>query len=420
MDLNKNIKYLDFIRDKIDQYIAHNYSGNIKGSFIGDNLARACDDGKIFDVNFIKLQPGEKTFIMCCYPDYEELNQLSESLALNLHETDDKFRAVWNGIRRWHIEIDERLLKKGTPITVDNGSQFVAILCHELGHILNTFPLKLLWNYRMSEACSSMFYKLLMSDPGKFVVKLLLPIYVIGNSFRILISRPGHELEEIRADYMVPDQYKPFLIDYTKNHILTNAETASGIVMTHKDNDKEIKSGIQFSNQCIQLMKKRSTILSLHLESFGKLSPSKYIGEFCNFLVDAAIPNELRKQYVFMEGYQRAFEKAEGKVDAALESIKVTERDMMLLQIDIDSMKSLDDKTYVVNTICDYIEALEKEREKALKKCKDRKTMPPESLVDDRLPRLYKMKQEVMATKITTNDAPMASVYVKYPAGYEG
>lgn len=425
LKLDENIQYLDMIRDKVDASIKHGYM-KVSESFIADNLSRACSDGKRFTVTYIKLQPSEKTFIACCYPDVKELNDMTSSLMSKLNETNTHdFIKTWNSISNWHIEIDERLLQKNSPIAVDNGSQFVAILCHEIGHMLNSFPAALALNYKMNSAKANMMSKALMTNAGRVVMKLCLPMFVCVTGLRILINRPGVELTEMAADAQVPDKYKSHLIDYTERHILKYPETASGIVVTPQEYDHEQDKGIEFSRTCISMMKKRSAILKIHLSTFGKLSSSKYLGEMANFLGETVFSTDPRVNFSIMESFNRSWDMAvmesDKKLNALCESTDVTERDLLLLQVDIDGMQTLDDKAYVLNVICDYIEALQKKREKAIKKAKDITKIPIDATYEEKMKRLNQMKAQVMATKINSyTNGKEYSVYVKYPDGYEG
>lgn len=423
MKLDQNIQYLDMIRDKIDATIMRRGGiSKIPEAFIADNIARACADGKRFTVNYVDLKNSDRTFIMCCYPDVEELNEMIEPLMTKLTSGNTfELKTMWSSITKWHIEIDSRLLKKATPITVDNGSQFVAILCHELGHVINSFPFFVSSAYKMNKAVAGMFSNMMMTDMGKTVLKLCLPIFLCMNGLRIIVSRPGAELNEMAADAQVPNSYKRYLIDYTNNHILTHPDTASGIVVTTEEHAHEYSQNIQFSRSCINLMKRRAAVLKLHLDTFAKFSPSPYLQKVATFISDNACPEDIRRQFAATESFNRSYAACEQKVAAILEASDVSERDILLLQIDIDGMQTLDDKAYVINTICDYIEILSKRNAKEIKKIKDPMKIPKKTIWDEKIERLQVLKKQAMDTKISsyTNGQEYA-VYVRYPDGYEG
>ena len=423
MDKFKKPEYLDIIRDQIDRDIKKNNIHQISPTFIGDNLTRAYDEETRFTVSYVKVPHNEKTFVMCCYPDLDELNKMSRTLIDKLNDkggTKD-FLSAWKKISKWNIEIDERLLTPNTPLTVDNGSQFVAVLCHEIGHIMNTFPAHLVNNYRMSKATAGMLNQMLMNNAGRIVLALTLPMYACINGLRIIVSQPGKELNELAADSRVPEQYKPFLIDYTNNHIINNPEVSSSVIKTNEEYDNEQKQGVEFSRHCINMMKRRNAALKIHLSTYGKLNPSPYIAKLSEFMSDIVAPKAITMEKFNYDSFDREYAVAEQKANTVLETSTVTDRDIAILQVDIDAMSTIDDKTYILNTIFDYIEICEKQREKAIKKIKDINKIPEEVLNDSKIKKLNDMKKQVMNTKITNyTDGSEYAVYVKYPKGYEG
>ena len=61
----------------------------------------------------------------------------------------------------FYIAVDFRLLTKGQSICVDDGNQFVAILCHELGHVTFENPKRLLENYMIVKISNQIFLVLI-------------------------------------------------------------------------------------------------------------------------------------------------------------------------------------------------------------------------------------------------------------------
>ena len=421
MDGFKKIEYLHNIRDVIDKDIAKGNVRKINPKFIADNLTRAYDEDAIFTIDFVKVPHGQPSFVMCCYPDLDELNKKSRSLMEKIEDGSNEFFDEWKDIHKWHIEIDERMLTPNTPLTVDNGSQFVAVLCHEVGHIINTFPIRLVNNYKLSRATSGILNKMLMSNAGRIILALTLPMYVCISGLRIIVSQPGKELTEMAADYRVPNEYKKYLIDYANNHIINNPEVASKVVKTKEEYDNEQKQGIEFSRHCINMMKRRNVALKIQLSTYGKLNPSPYISKFSTYIYDLVAPDSVVLERFTYESFDREYAVAEQKCNTLLETSSVTDRDIAILQVDIDGMTTIDDKTYILNTIFDYLEICNKQRDKAIKKIKDVNKIPDEILNDPKIKQLNDMKKQVMNTKITGyTDGSEYAVYVKYPKGYEG
>ena len=83
-----------------------------------------------------------------------------------------------------------------------------------------------------------------------------------------------------------------------------------------------------------------------------------------------------------------------------------------------DEVKKTEDKIYLIHTIYDFIEAIQKENEARLKKTKDAKIK--EFIKNDtRLTRLNKCR-EIVLNKDTTDVGDQYGVFVRYPKGYEG
>lgn len=419
----KHVEYLDQIRDKIDADIGKNRGiHTIPEAFIADRLGRAIDDGVIFNVTYVDIYGNKPSFVMACYPDIAELEAKSNSLLEALNDDKNnhsKMFDAWHGIKKWNIEIDKRLLTTGTEITVDNGSQFVAILCHEIGHIFNYFPMRLVTNYKLSKAKANMLTKMLMSNIGRVMIILSMPMFVCIDGLRIVVKTPINSVNEIRADARVPDQYKPYLIDYAENHII-NHPMASNTIVTEEEYNNQQNKGIGFSTQCINLMKKRTTILKFQVDTFGKMTPSPYMKKLAENIRDRVASDDVIMEAIVLKEVDNSFAIAEKKVNTILETSVITDRDIALLQVDIDGMKTLDDKTYILNTIFDYLEICERNNQKEIKKIRDASKIPDRLINDPKIKTLNDMKRQVINTKITTNDVDQYSVYVKYPKGYEG
>ena len=143
------VPVLNMISKHVDNHLNNDERLNL--SFISNQMKKLCDDDVTFSIKVVKLKPSARTFIMCVYPDPDELEKAATPLMKSINEGKfDQFITVWSkGIKKWCIEIDSRLITKGNPICVDNGDQFVAILSHELGHIIDTHPTHLIYNYNL-------------------------------------------------------------------------------------------------------------------------------------------------------------------------------------------------------------------------------------------------------------------------------
>ena len=417
------LSHLAIIRDHIDEHLKDNCSINV--GLIANQLMDMCSDNTKFVVRVVKVDSRKRPFIMCVYPDVDELSERAEGLVRILNtESEDKFVTAWSSIRNWVIEIDSRIITKGNPICVDNGSQFVGILCHEVDHILYNHPIHLIYNYKMNRARLN-YYQKALSDKA-VMAKLFLPMFVCIDGLRIVVSKPIKQADEIRADLKVPNEYKPHLVEYTERHIIPNE---FNLVVTNEEFDAEQAKAVTFSHECVRLMTQRKSILTMQLQAQYKLSPNGYFKDVCKKVITSisGLNPDTEKEDIVKESrisakVTEALDGLDSQVEVSLESRMIDDRDIIILQADADSISSTSDKTYVINTACDYMEVINKKRDKILSKTKERDPKKLEALTrteDQKLSQLSKIIDDVMSKKVTYY-GDHYGVFVKYPEGYEG
>lgn len=420
------------IKDHVDECLKNNDSLNC--GLVANQLTNLTKDGTIFEVNVVTVNTSQAPFIMCVYPSVEELDRLSDKLShlLNKKSSED-FCDLWGNIKRWNIEIDSRILDPRSRICIDNGGQFVAIIMHELGHVKHAHAYSLCINYKMNRAKMEMVTKLVMDKPS--VAKLYLPMLTCISGLRIITSTPGRYMKEILADGNIPSDYRQDLVDYVDNHVMTNPETAHGIVVTDEEFDSEQNAGIEFTTQAIRMLKVRRSVIKTLLASQHKLQSSPYFKKLAKRVsksVDGleGEPQDLKalgRDNVIQERIMRDFAQAEKEARILLEgTIKVDNREIALLQVQIDNMITPDDKNYVLNTIFDLLEALEDQKQKAIDKAMKGNSKKNDAAIDniikpynDKIFRLENMLKVVSATKVQTYGKHYG-VFVEYPEGYEG
>jgi len=417
------VQHLDEIRDYVDGILAGKRNVNGVKNCIKDNLGRISKGTVVFDVDILELHRKDKPFIMACYPDADELNAKSQNLVNALNKTDYQgFREEWNSFHKWVIEIDSNILEVGNRLCVENGSQFVAILCHELGHVMHTQPMRLVTNYKYKLGQFKMYERVFLQK-GPSITKLFIPMFVAIDGLKVIVSKPGEVAEEFQADFSVPKEYLGYMVDYIEHRILTNPDTASGIVVTKEEYDNQQNKGMEFTRECIFLMKKRRDALKVYLQTMHALSHSKYIRKLASLIGNHAIgvdpktgKEDKRRVMYMMENFNKQEEAAIRESVALLEAINVTERDVTLLAIEAEGIRTTDDKYYILNTVYDYMEAIEEKYAKAAKKNKP--TDAPNLMADKRYKMLQDIRKKVIDTKVV--DSEHYGVFIKYPKGYEG
>ena len=421
---------LSIIKTHVDEHLKDNCS--IYVGLIANQLRNICADGTSFTVSIIKLSSNKKPFIMCTYPDVDCLDSYKDRLIDALNNSDKNatnFIEVWNNIPKWHIEIDSRLITKGSSICVDNGSQFVAILCHELGHIINTHPSHLYFNYRVNRARLSMYEKMLSNKVS--IAKLFLPMFVCVSGLRIVVNKPIAQINEMVADHDIPDEYKPHMIDYVERHILSNPDVRTDVIKTNEEFDNEQSAGVMFTSECIRLMSQRKSFLKAQLMAQYKLSPNGYFKDVCaNVLKGISCVNpdtekeDITKHYRLENKLSDDIKESIKESTYVLESKKVDDRDIILLRVNAENMTTASDKQYVLNVACDYLEILNKSREKKIATVKDKSDIARMNALtkseDEKIKTINGIIDEAIGKKVHTYNDNHYGLYVKYPDGYEG
>lgn len=432
MDKSGNeIKYLDSMADMVDEYLKSKAPVMSPNHQLFEYTRRCLPrivPGKTFEVGLVTISVTKNPFIMRIYPDATELNNVAEELftAMNSGKSQEFFKA-WSGIKKYHIEIDERLFMKNSSLCVDDGRQFVGILCHELGHATYEDPKTLLETY-MTVRYVYDKTGVMMMNKNPLVRKLCLPMFLATSTFKLVIKKSRNSArDEIMADSFVPVEYREDLIAYFDNHILNNVEV-SKFVTTEEEYKNDQKTNCTFSRNVINNIKTRRKILKSGFKAQYDTEESPYLKAFVKNLgsdalgydVEADLTNTVYENYV-ISCFERDEAEFSRKSAAVLEVADVTPRDISILQIQAQDVDTSEKKLFVVHTIYDYLETLQAKKEKILKKCKgdidDAKRFT--SQYDSQIEQLNSILKQVMNVDTSGADRKYG-LFIKYPKGYEG
>lgn len=377
-------------------------------------------------INIIWNDEAKKPFIMSITPDISELYDASEKINKLLNDNkvyNTKLIDEWSDIKEWYIEIDTRVLTKGNRLCVDDGSQFVALLCHEIGHVMMENPVKLMTNYKRKSLQFSTMEKLMLSN-SRIVRSIMLPMYTHTLQFSVILKdRKDSQVSEINADLYVPDEYKASLISYINNHILLEPD-ANCIVIDEEMFDNEQELGIELSRDSIEMLKGRRELLNKQIQSQYNSPDSSCFHKKLMMFIGKNLTgyNPDDDKYItglksMMENaYNKEYEKMESlSVSILTEAAKISYRDLDVLEIQADDIHTPEDKMYIIHKIYDYIEAIDAEHIKKAKKLDN----IPKNIRDDRLDRLNAIRTKVLATNVSAT-GDKYGIFVKYPSGYEG
>lgn len=428
---NYELSMLAIIRDEVDDYLnSENFRLSPEKSNILPTLTRILPKiamGKSFTV--VLNKSSREPFVMAIFPDIQELDKKSKELADILNDPSSRsedYVKSWCEIKNWVLEIDERILLKDSPICVRSGSEFVALICHEIGHVMVEDPLTLVYNYKKKMAVLSKFDKIVSSE-NKFVRRMMLPMFINTLSFRI-VSKGDSNLnldKEISADAYVPEGYRASLIGYM-NQCIYSVPPTSSLFSTKSQYDNEQESSMKFSKESISMIKNRRDVLKHQLNAqYNGCQGSEYMKSLTKLLAktlgnyDAEKDKtDIIRESTFVQEYSDSIQTCEQKAEALVESVKVSDRDLTILEVQCQNVKTTEDKIYLIHTIYDFIEAITKENSAKLKKTADPKVK--EFIANDsRLSRLNACRELVMKTD-TTDVGDRYGLFIKYPKGYEG
>lgn len=376
-------------------------------------------------VNIVWNSDARKPFIMSITPDISELYKASEEINKMLNDNkvySKKIIDSWCDIKEWHIEIDTRVLTKGNILCVDDGSQFVALLCHEIGHVMMENPVKLMNNYKNKSLQYSTLEKLMLSN-SRIVRSIMLPMYTHTLQFMVITKgRKESQVSEINADLYVPDEYKASLVSYINNHILLEPDT-NCIIIDEETFDKEQEIGIQLSRDSVEMLRGRRDLLNKQIQSqYNSPNSSTFHKKLMMFIgknltgynpdddkyitgLKSMMENAYNKEYETMEALS---------VSILTEASKITNRELDVLDIQAEDIHTPEDKMYMIHKVYDYIEAVSAENNKKMKHNKNNTVIK-----DERLDRLIAIRTKVLQTNVSAS-GDKYGVFVKYPAGYEG
>lgn len=425
---SSELAQIKIIEEEVNEYLQSKQTNPKLATGINSALNRVIPKALMptKKVSIIWNENARKPFIMSITPDISELYEKSERITKLLNDPKshnmDMVKA-WADITQWYLEIDTRVLTKGDRLCVDDGAQFVALLCHEIGHVMMENPLRLFYNYKSKSLQFSTMEKLMLSN-SKIIRSIMLPMYTHTLQFMIVVKdRNDAKKCEMAADMYVPDDYKGALVSYMNDHLLVNPDS-SNMVMDESTFDKEQNLGIELSKESIEMLKGRRDLLNKQIQNqYNSPDGGKFQKKLMMFIgknLTGYNPDEDRYitslKTMMENAYSREYATMEAKAESILtEAARVTSRDLDILEVQAEDIHTPEDKMYMIHKVYDYIEAIDSETIKKAKKLKD----IPGKIRDDRLDRLNAIRAKVLATKVS-DTGDKYGIFVKYPEGYEG
>lgn len=215
-----------------------------------DILQKSAEDIFSYKFSIYTIEPiNTPVFFMSVYPDRSTLDKIVDAISTNDSHMISK---LWKQTKEWTIEIDKRILYKGTIELTER--ELTAIFCHEIGHIIqsNSIPNRLVTILQYELAKTTVSNKSLIRD--KFFRKILsLPIInacMNGDHDKSSIK------EEIKADKFVKSMgYQNDLVS-----VFHKYDKCKKFV----DANKDMKNMSAFTIDSLNQFKKRETAMLEH------------------------------------------------------------------------------------------------------------------------------------------------------------
>ena len=377
-------------------------------------------------------------FGMTLYPSE---NSMEEVLAAILGDkvNTDKITECWNKTDTWHIEIDNKLFFD-TNLNA-NPSEMVAVLLHEVGHVIGTNSIPLRLKNKFRDKLLKMNVETRARVQNNKFTPILFPVIIEACSTKMY--RYVGRSNELAADRYAKDLgYGEELNSFLNKVIVTYGNKLTQV--TEGEAEKDIDIMIDWSAEAIDELKYRKTKLKKSLVAQTLRTPCTYVKSVLNKIknsffgfnstkdfdeqfgtLESSIFSAYDRVHIAQEMYEDGFKECEEIVREMFFSKKnnklkkIDPLDLDYINIEIDKIVTDDDKIYVLDLIY-YQTAL-------VDKSIDTYENGNRNLVQDSISDLKSYKEELRkmrvraaGVKIKRRNPLDISIKVDYPEGFEG
>lgn len=381
--------------------------------------------GDTFVVSVVPSAPDDKMFVMSIFPDRSTVDKIIEAVTSGKSNF-ATIQSLWEKNTRWTIEIDEAIL--GTETEGPTPRELVAILLHELGHVVESKSVtsRVVTILQYEYAQTKMQNKLLLRDK---IFRSIMSLPILN---ACVADQKGKDVKhEIKADTFVRK------LGYTKELVSVMNRLLKDSRYPMDDGDEAMKTTAKFSLNTVQnlrerkedLIKKQMTTMQNHIRS--PYMESVLVDIYGQWFVDESTASNLsranrivledRKQkfiHSYMESTETQYMKEFG-IFGRKKLEKIDQYDLDFISIKADSIESDTDKmmliSYIHNkldTVQFYLDILDDAEQQ-----KRYKVPHSRGYLEQVKKQLLLLRERVLKTRIP---APKPDLYVGYPAGYEG
>lgn len=417
-----------------DLKLMETYFGKIKAKKDIESSCRAIERilHRVFDINAkinIVNNTTNKFFGMTITP--KTMDRIIMAI-LDEKSNKDKLYEIWRKEKDWTIEIDSILLYDANLNT--NPAEIVAVLLHEMGHVIysNTAVSRANRVIKLTMIEAGTKYRTVLKNEN-FMSLLYLPFYESCNTKSYTRPENIYKEEFIADKFAIKYGYGEQLSCFIEK--LLKSKGNSLIDRPEKELDHDVEVLTKWTVEQVSLLEFRKNRLEEYLEVEKKRNPSNVIKGILDqikvfiikepagtlyesFVVTECISNHICSLMEKTNSTPISM-KNPGRMKELLSKRKVekiTERELMLLSVEVDKICYSDDKIYVIDLISDFIEKVEYHI----------------SLIDnghsDRVPQTRQSLENILhqardiqrrAVDIELKDSKYG-LFVRYPKDYEG
>lgn len=354
-------------------------------------------------------------FGMSIYPSRNLVDTLVDEI-LNKKSKSDAIEQLWAQNKKWYLEIDSLLLHDPTLNT--NPAEMVAVLLHEIGHIVfsNSVPARInkVLRYELMKLSFNM-KKLVKWKKSQALFSLVFAEACGSKSFSLR--------RELDADkYVVKMGYGSNIADFIEKLLLANGN--SMVDRTEREMEKDVRSITTWTLENIGELEYRKTKLRSMLQTEILKNPSVYVrnmvfniktkffgGNDVNSYKEIVAEQYLIREHqtIVREGLLDLFDKY-GKLK------KIKQSDIDIIEVEKGRISNEDDKIFVLDMIYDKLDEINAGLDLIAQKKSDRVYVSKDKLVGFKN-QLEKLRKETLEVKIKDKQY---GLFIQYPEGYEG
>lgn len=413
MEINKKSPDLLFLEECIKNIkTKSNVQGNI------DSMARVLK--RLFDLKFdisIVNNDGNKFFGMNIFPTRSTMDRIINSMLNNKSKVDTVIE-MWQQNDTWYLEMDSILIYD-TQLNA-NPSEIVAVLLHEIGHIIysNSIPQRI--NRVMKYTVMNLDYS----------VKHLIQFHRVRQLFQTVFieacsSKNFHytntDVERIADQFVVKMGYGHELDNFIGKLIATQGN--SSVNRPDSEMDDDVRTFVKWSIENISELEYRKTKLKQSLQNELLRNPSKYVRTVFDSIKRTFFGGDadsykalVTEQYLINDCKKIVRESILDIFDNIGKVKKISQSDIDFLALTVEKIDNNDDKIYALDLLYDKLDLVNLALD-YIGQGKQDKVSQSKQTLQGYHSQLEKLRQRVLAMQLPDKQY---GIFIKYPKGYEG